>query len=76
MMGGTYQLRGARSRTSQVSSNGTEVPMWSGWKIRMYTPGPSCGATMIPAAMNMRTMPSRPVARPRPSRPPVSTTSA
>ena len=50
--------------------------MWSGWKIRMYTPGPSCGATMIPAAMNMRTMPSRPVARPRPSRPPVSTTSA
>ena len=39
MMGGTYQLRGARSRTSQVSSSGTEVPMWSGWKIRMNDAG-------------------------------------
>ena len=72
---GTYQWRGARSSTSQVSSSGAWVPMWSGWKTRMNTPGPSWGAIMIPAAMSIRTMPSRPVARPRASIAPVSTTS-
>ncbi len=49
--------------------------MWSGWSTRMKTPEPSCGATMIPAAMSKRTMPSRPLAWPRPSSPPISTTS-
>ena len=72
-MGGTNHFRGARSRTSQVSSSGTEVPVWSGWKTRMNAPAPICGATTIPAAMSRRTMPSRPLAWPRPSSPAVST---
>jgi len=72
---GTYQLRGARSSTSHVASNGTWVPTWSGWKTRMNTPGPNCGATMIPAVISMRTKPSQPVARPLASSPATRTSS-
>ena len=52
---GTYQRRPPRSRTSQVSSSGTDVPMWSGEESSTLVPGPSCGASMIPAATATRT---------------------
>ena len=51
---GTYQRGLARSRISQAASNGTDVPMWSGEDSSTLVPAPSCGASMMPAAMAIR----------------------
>ena len=58
---GTYQRAGIRSSSSQVSSSGTEVPMWPTERSRAKTPRPNCGASMMPAAISVLIMASRPV---------------
>jgi hypothetical protein len=59
---GTYQRAGALSRRSQVSSSGTEVPMWPTDRSRAKTPRPNCGASMMPAAMRVLVQAARPEA--------------
>ena len=70
-----YQRRGARSMSRKIASTGTWVPTWSGWERSTWTPLPSCGASMIPAAMSARAQPSPPLARPRASAAAASTSS-
>jgi hypothetical protein len=51
----------ARSSSSQVSSSGTAVPMWPTERSRAKTPRPICGASMMPAAISVLIVASRPV---------------
>ena len=62
---GTYQRAGERSMSSQTRSTGTAVPVWSGESTSVCVPGPSCGASMSPAASSARVSAGRPRARPR-----------
>src|ERR1700733_1856073 len=57
---GTHHLRGALSSSSQVSSSGTEVPMWPTDRSSANTPRPNCGASMMPAATSVLTSAVRP----------------
>ena len=62
---GTHQRgRRTRSRMSRISSNGTDVPMWSGEERSTLVPEASCGASMIPTAIATRATAARPVAVP------------
>ena len=62
---GTYQRRGARSSSRKISRTGTEVPMWPTLSRRAATPTPSCGASMIPAAIAILITAARLVNPPR-----------
>ena len=53
-----------------MSRTGTAVPMWPMVRIRAVTPGPSCGASRIPAAISSRTTAARLV------NPPLATSTA
>ena len=66
---GVYQRRGARSSTRNTISSGTWVPMWSGCESSSWMPLPSCGASMIPAAISARVQPSQPPVLPLASTP-------
>jgi hypothetical protein len=55
--------------------SGTAMPVWSGDKSRMWTPGLMPGATRMPAASTALTTPSAPRAVPLASSAAVSTTS-
>ena len=59
----------------KTSRMGTLVPVWSGDRTSVCVPGPSCGASMIPAAISALVTPSVPLARPRASKAAVRTSS-
>jgi hypothetical protein len=58
-----------------MSRTGTAVPMWPMVRIRAVTPGPSCGARMIPAAISSLITAARLVNPPRASSTASTTTS-